>query len=192
MRRSSADPPPPTGTPPVGTSPVGAPPAPTGGILGPDPLWHRSPHHSSRRGAAIQWIVLHADMSPAESITLDWLANPASKVSYHVLVHRTGAVTRVVPDERAAWACGVSRWQQVEYLNRYSLSLAFANRHDGREPITTAQLAAAVALCQAWMRRHPTIRAVLTHRAISPGRKTDPTRVPNWDAIWEHFHSLGA
>lgn len=179
MRRSSADP-------PSFSPPPFAPPP------GPEPRWHRSPHHSSRGGTPIQWIVLHADVSPAESITLDWLANPASKVSYHVLVHRTGEVTRVVPDERAAWACGKSWWQHVTGLNRHSLSLAFANRHDGREPITTAQLAAAVALCQAWMRRYPSIRAVLTHRAISPGRKTDPTRVPNWDAIWEQFHSLGA
>lgn len=141
--------------------------------------WARSPHCSARRGARIRWVVLHADVSPRESSTVDWLTHPASQVSYHALVHRDGTLTRFVPDELAAWACGVSQWQGVVGLNRHTLSLAFANRHDSVERLTAAQLGRAQALVAHWRGLHR-VEDVLTHAQISPGRKTDPGRIPNF------------
>lgn len=142
-------------------------------------LYRRSPHYGSRRGAAVRWVVLHADVSPRESATLDWLCDPRSQVSYHVLIHRNGDLTRLVADDRAAWACGVSRWKGVEYLNRHSLSLAFSNRHNGEEEITAAQRATALWQLSVWRQSYP-IEEILTHAMISPGRKTDPDRIPNF------------
>lgn len=141
--------------------------------------WARSPHCSPRRGARIRWVVLHADVSPRESSTVDWLTNPASQVSYHALVHRDGALTRFVPDQLAAWACGASQWQGVVGLNRHTLSVAFANRHDGVERLTAAQLGRAQALVAHWRELYG-IEDVLTHVQISPGRKSDPERIPNF------------
>ena len=142
---------------------------------------HRlSPNHSSRRGARIRWVVLHADASPTEEATLGWVCSPRSEVSYHQLVHRDGTVTRCVPDDRAAWACGVSAWQGVSGLNRHSLSLAFANRHDGRERLTEAQVDTMMRLVAACKAAHPSIEDVLTHAMIAPGRKSDPDYIPNF------------
>lgn len=141
--------------------------------------WVATPHQSSRRGAAIRWVVLHADVSPREASTVAWITNPASQVSYHALVHRDGTVTRFVEDHLAAWACGKSQWGGVVGLNRHSLSLAFANRHDLKEPISGAQRDTARRLIAAWQAAHP-IEAVLTHAMISPNRKTDPERIPNF------------
>jgi N-acetylmuramoyl-L-alanine amidase len=139
-----------------------------------------SPNHSSRRGATIRWIVLHADASPSERATLDWICSPQSAVSYHLLVHRDGTVTRCVPDDRAAWACGKSAWQGVQGLNRHSLSIAFANKHDGKERLTDAQIDTAMQLVAACKARHPTVEDVLTHAMIAPGRKSDPDNTPNF------------
>lgn len=142
--------------------------------------WRLSPHRSLRGATPIRWIVLHADVAPRESATISWLLNPASRVSYHGLVHRDGSVTRFVPDHEAAWACGESRWAGLHYLNRHSLSLAFSNRHDWKEPITAAQKTTAQRLIAAWRHAHPTIEDVLTHAMIAPGRKTDPDQAPGF------------
>lgn len=141
--------------------------------------WVATPHQSSRRGAAIRWVVLHADVSPREASTVAWIANPASQVSYHALIHRDGTVTRFVEDRLAAWACGKSQWGGVVGLNRHSLSLAFANRHDSKEPLSKAQRDTARRVIAVWRAAHP-IEAVLTHAMISPGRKTDPQRIPDF------------
>ena len=141
--------------------------------------WSPSPHHSDRRGLAPRWIVLHADVSPKEEATESWICSPASKVSYHVLVHRDGSRTRFVTDDRAAWACGESRWGHVVGLNRHSLSLAFANRHDGKEHLTARQIDAAIDQIDAWRQQFP-IEGVLTHAMIAPLRKSDPLRIPNF------------
>jgi N-acetyl-anhydromuramyl-L-alanine amidase AmpD len=84
-----------------------------------------------------------------------------------------------VPDELAAWACGASQWQDVVGLNRHTLSLAFANRHDGVERLTAAQLERARALLAHWRGLYG-IEDILSHAQISPGRKTDPERIPNF------------
>lgn len=139
-----------------------------------------SPNHSARGKATIRWIVLHADASPTERATLDWICSPASKVSYHVFVHRDGRLTRCVPDDRAAWACGESEWDGVRWLNRHSLSLAFANLNNRQEYLTAAQISAAKRVIAGWRQQYQ-IEAVLTHAMIAPGRKTDPDRVPNFN-----------
>lgn len=138
-----------------------------------------SPHHSSRKGAAIVAVVLHADVSPRESSTIGWIQHPDSGVSYHILVHRDGTTTRFVPDDRAAWACGKSKWGGLVGLNRHSLSLAFANCHDGTEPLTPKQIGSAALWCDYW-REVWGVHTVITHANISPGRKSDPVRIPNF------------
>jgi N-acetylmuramoyl-L-alanine amidase len=139
-----------------------------------------SPNHSARRGQEIRWVVLHADVSPKEQATVSWICSERSQVSYHLLVHRDGTSTRFVPDDRAAWACGSSEWQGVKGLNRHTLSLAFANRHDGTEALTPAQKAAARYHIARWRELHPTIEGVLTHRMVSPHRKSDPHQIPDF------------
>ena len=139
----------------------------------------RSPNHGPRGKARIRYIVLHADASPKEEATLSWICSAASKVSYHVLVHRDGGLTRCVTDDRSAWACGESEWQGLRFLNRYSLSLAFANLNNNAEYLTARQVEAAKRVIAEWQGKYP-IEDVLTHAMIAPGRKSDPDRIPNF------------
>jgi len=138
-------------------------------------LTHPSLHHNARTGP-IRLIVLHADASPSEKGTLAWFADPASKVSYHVLVGRQGTVYRIVDEARRAWHAGVSAWPGLKDVNGQSLGLSFANRHDGTEALTPVQIAVAQDLIADWRARYPSIEAVTTHAAVAPGRKTDPLK----------------
>ena len=138
----------------------------------------KTPNHGPRRkGATLRWLVWHCDASPSESATLSWIANPKSQVSYHWLIRRDGRCERLVPDDRAAWAVGVSEWEGVTGLNSWSVSIAFANRNDGKEPLTPEQIAAGKAL----RLQYPTLVS-LTHAqvAMPRGRKTDPDKAPNF------------
>lgn len=142
-----------------------------------------SPHHGPRTKRPITLIVLHADASPSAASTLAWFENPASKVSYHILIDRDGTPTRVVPDDRVAWHAGVSKHpacQNPKSVNTESLGLSFANRHDGHEPLTDAQRTTAQGIIAAWRIAFPTIVAVTTHAQVAPGRKTDPEACPNF------------
>jgi len=139
-----------------------------------------SPNHNAR-SHPIRVIVLHADASPNEKGTLSWLANPASKVSYHVLIGRDGTCYRCVADTRRAWANGVSAWNGVRDVNGVALNVAFANRNNGTEPLTPAQIAAARQVIADWRSRWQ-IEDITTHKIVARpvGRKHDPEAAPNF------------
>jgi N-acetylmuramoyl-L-alanine amidase len=139
-----------------------------------------TPNKSSRAGRPIRLIVLHADGSPREASTIDWIQRPEAQVSYHVLIHRDGTSTRFVDDGANAWHAGRSEWRGVVGVNRISLGLAFANKNDGREALTAAQVVTARQWVAHWMSRYP-IEDVTTHARVSPGRKDDPERCPQFD-----------
>lgn len=145
-----------------------------------------TPNKSHRIAAArIRWIVAHNDGSPSESATRGWVFNPKSQVSYHKYITRAGHVEIWVPDEYSAWACGKpgrSAWQNVNGVNSWTLSFSFANRNDGKEHLTYAQIEAAKRVIADWRARHPSIEAVITHMmcATPKGRKHDPEAAPNF------------
>jgi N-acetylmuramoyl-L-alanine amidase len=146
------------------------------------------------RGAPIRAICLHAnagDLADGIADDLAWLQNPASQVSYHVVVGPDGALYRVVPDEFAAWASGFSIVgpfsKATVNFNRVSLNIAAHHPNDGKTPYPTAQVQAMAAVCATWLQRYPTIEAIVTH-ALVDVRKNDPRNFP-WLVFWT---ALGA
>lgn len=132
-----------------------------------------TPHFSSRLpGVPVTRIILHCDASPNERATIEWFKNPKALVSYHVLIGRDGRTYRFVEDNKVAW--------HAKGHNRDSLGLAFANRNNGTEPLTTVQISVAKGLIQRWLRGIPTIRTITTHKDVDPKRKTDPYMAPNF------------
>jgi N-acetyl-anhydromuramoyl-L-alanine amidase len=144
-----------------------------------------SPNHNARREPP-KVIVMHADASPDEGATLRWMSRPESQVSYHILIGRRGSAYRCVEDGRRAWANGQSKLvlngTPRTDLNGLALNLAFANRNDGREPLTTLQIGLARSIIQWWGRKFPALSLVTTHAAVAmpTGRKSDPERAPNF------------
>ncbi len=155
-----------------------------------------SPNQDARP-AAVRVIVIHSDASPNEKATLGWIENPDSKVSYHILIGRKGTKYRCVPDTRRAWAVGYSAWRGARNINGISLSVAFANRNDGTEPLTPEQIASCKEVIAHW-RNIWHIEDVTTHKIVSrwkdgkelrlnphtgkmERRKHDPESAPNFD-----------
>jgi N-acetyl-anhydromuramyl-L-alanine amidase AmpD len=162
-------------------------------------LIRESPNHGARPFPGIvDTIVMHADAHPdvsprGEDVVRAFLctrhADPDQNRSYHEHIGRDGIVWQLVPWGRRAWACGRSTYEGREDVNDFSVSLCFANRDDGKEFLTAAQIDSAVARCVAIIRAHPNVRrpngrlAITTHAIIAPGRKYDPRALSIRDFI---------
>jgi N-acetyl-anhydromuramyl-L-alanine amidase AmpD len=138
-----------------------------------------SPNFNARpASAAVSAIVLHADADRRVETTLEYITQRASRVSYHVVVSRTGNVFDIVDPRRRAWHAGVSALEGRPDCNDYSVGVCLANVNDGREPYPERQLLVAAEVCALLMRQFPaiTLERITTHAivALPPGRKTDP------------------
>jgi len=103
----------------------------------------------------------------------EWLANPASKVSYHVLIARDGRRTVFCNDTERAWHAGRSNWMGRPDLNSWSLGVAWeGNTYD--YPLGDDAMASAIEYLVPRMRKWGIpMSMVVTHQQVSPGRKTD-------------------
>lgn len=145
---------------------------------------HRSPHHKARTGKPTL-VVIHASAGKSDAGDVSWIVSPVSKVSYHYLVGRDGEVYELVSPDRVAYHAGVSEWKGSHNCNRYSIGVAWANKHDGTEPLTGGQLKAMRELLDWLKAKYPTLAEVVTHKDVAPNRKSDPEQVPNfYKADW--------
>lgn len=142
---------------------------------------HRSPHHKPRTQKPTL-IVVHASAGKSDAGDVAWICDPRSKVSYHYLVGRDGTVYELVAPTQQAWHAGISEWKGRKHCNAYSIGVAWSNRHDGQEPLTGAQIAAMRDLLNWLCERYPSLTEIVTHAQVSPGRKDDPNRCPNFYA----------
>lgn len=91
------------------------------------PALYRS---SPNRGGALapEGIVVHdtaGDIDGAGSV--DWLCNKAAKASAHLVVHRDGRVTQLVPFNVVAWHAGVSTFRGRSGCNGFSIGIEIAS-----------------------------------------------------------------
>ena len=144
-----------------------------------------SPNHSARAAPVIEGIVLHATADAGNELgTLSWLCSPKSGVSCHLLVSRTGQVTRLVGDHHCAWHAGLSWWRGTSDVNSITLGIEIANRNDG-EPYTDAQYGRVADIVAHYLRQGLSLDDVVSHGAIAEERRTDPL---GWD--WDRFRAM--
>ncbi len=76
-------------------------------------------------GAVIKprWLVMHYTASGSASEAINWFANPASKVSAHIVIAKDGTITQCVPFNRRANHAGTSTWKGVNGLNKASIGI---------------------------------------------------------------------
>jgi len=103
----------------------------------------------------------------------EWIANPASKVSYHVLIARDGRRTVFANDTERAWHAGRSNWMGRPDLNSWSLGVAWeGNTYD--YPLGDDAMASAIEWLAPRLRKWGIpMSMVVTHQQVSPSRKTD-------------------
>jgi N-acetyl-anhydromuramyl-L-alanine amidase AmpD len=147
-----------------------------------------SPNQNARPGVKPDLIVLHGSEG-TDAGDAAWLLNRDSKVSYHYLVQRTGAVLQFVQDAARAWHAGASSWKGRADCNNYSIGVALSIRQ-GETP-TGAQYASLARLLDILMRGHAIpMNRVVGHYHVSPGRKTDPWPPFDWARLWEEMRKV--
>jgi len=104
---------------------------------------------------------------------VEWIADPVSRVSYHVLIARDGRRTVFCNDTDRAWHAGVSSWQGRKDLNSWSLGVSWeGNTYD--RPLEDAAMASAIEYLVPRMKQWGIpLNMVVTHQQVAPTRKTD-------------------
>ena len=126
-----------------------------------------SPNHSSRNGVPVDSIVIHSTGGSLRG-SLEWLSNPASKVSAHYLIARDGTVYKLVPVSRSAWHAGRCR-----VPNANSRSVGIEMEQLPGDEWTEAQRDTLLRLIAVLRRAIPTIKYLVGHREWN-SRKVDP------------------
>lgn len=143
-------------------------------------------HGKERPLSAVNLIVLHATASSRTSTArgvIAYMNNHApAPVSYHYLIERNGDMVRMCDPKYTAYHAGVSAWPKApvgrESVNGRSIGISFVN-DNLREMLTAAQLDSGEWLCRVWMQKLGIgANAIVAHREVSPGRKTDPVALP--------------
>ena len=135
------------------------------------------------RSAPITMIVLHYTGMPDAASAIQWLANPASRVSSHYVVTEDGNVVRMVDEAKRAWHAGRSRWRRVDDVNSASIGIEIVNPgHEwGYRPFPDTQIEALIPLVSDIVQRHRITRGnVVGHSDIAPARKLDPGELFPW------------
>lgn len=105
--------------------------------------------------------------------TLTRMMDPASRVSYHVIIAPDGTRCTLVADHEIAWHTGPSVFMGRSGCNNFLLGCAFVG-DTYFEPLTDLQLDSAMEwLAPRWHKRGWTASTMTDHRQISPARKND-------------------
>lgn len=102
------------------------------------------------------------------------------KVSAHFFIRRDGALLQFVSCLDRAWHAGVSRWQQRERCNDFSVGIELEGCDE--EAFEPMQYKTLQALIKALQVSYP-IRDIVGHEHIAPNRKTDPGPFFDWTSI---------
>lgn len=138
------------------------------------------------RNADVSILVLHYTGMKECAAAIDWLRNPASKVSSHYVVAEDGQVLRLVAEDKRAWHAGKSHWRGQDALNSISIGIEICNPgHEfGYVPFPDVQIHSVVALCADIIARHGITRGnVVGHSDIAPARKQDPGELFPWNEL---------
>jgi len=72
-------------------------------------------------------LVMHFTGADNADGSINWLCDPLSKVSAHLVLDQKGNVTQLAPFNRACWHAGKSKWGSVTNMNSNSIGIEMAN-----------------------------------------------------------------
>lgn len=102
-----------------------------------------------------------------------WIKNPASRVSYHVLVAPDGRRTVFASPTQRTWHAGKSSWKGRGDLNSWAVGASFAG-DSYANPLTLAAMESMAEYLLPLLKEHGiSLNNVTDHRTVSPGRKDD-------------------
>ncbi len=102
------------------------------------------------------------------------------KVSSHFFIRRDGELMQFVSTLQRAWHAGVSQWQVRERCNDFSVGVELEG--SDFEAFEAAQYKTLNKLITC-LKNSYTIKGIVGHSDIAPGRKTDPGPFFDWQKI---------
>ena len=107
----------------------------------------------------------------------------ALRVSAHLVIRRTGAVTQYVKFTERAWHAGKSSFDGREACNDFSVGIELEGTDE--TAYEDAQYGTLTALIAALLQGYPTLAAarIVGHCDIAPGRKLDPGAKFDWPRL---------
>lgn len=121
-----------------------------------------TPNQSSRNGVPIRRIVLHYTTSGNDQSTISWFATPASRVSSHYLVGKTGVIYQFVDDSNKAWHA----------YNANSDTIGIEHTARPGERLTSAQEKATIELIKFLLSEYKLTKSSITAHRFMPGQAT--------------------
>lgn len=130
-----------------------------------------TPNRQTNRIKPEAVVLHHSDGSYLGGV--EWIGDPVSRVSYHVLIARDGRRTVFCNDTDRAWHAGVSSWQGRKDLNSWSLGVSWeGNTYEN--PLGEDAMASAIEYLVPRMKKWGIpLNMVVTHQQVAPTRKTD-------------------
>ena len=113
-----------------------------------DEEWSPSPNFGSREGKSILAIVNHTSSGLFPGC-LEWLQNPAAKVSSHYLITKTGRIIQLVKEGNAAYHAGIVNkpdWKLYDGTNPNKYTIGIEHEGFSGEPLTDPQYQASLFL----------------------------------------------
>jgi N-acetylmuramoyl-L-alanine amidase len=148
-------------------------------------IWTPSPNFGERT-LPINMLVLHYTGMQSGAAAIDWLANPASKVSAHYVVDEDGQVVYMVREEQRAQHAGLSYWRGITDCNSASIGIEIVNPgHEfGYRPFPEAQMDSVTRLVAELVKTYNIQpRNVVGHSDVAPARKEDPGELFDWGRL---------
>lgn len=131
----------------------------------------QSPNISKSRIVPKGIVLHHTAGSYAGSVA--WCLNPESKVSYHCIVDMNGDRTILALPTQRAWHAGKSSFKGQSDCNSFMLGVSVSGNTYNRD-LTAREIDSVADYCVEQMKEFGiTLDWVTTHKAVSPGRKTD-------------------
>ena len=158
-----------------------------------------SPNFSlpKRRFNEIKFVIIHYTGMKKESLAIQRLCNPATKVSSHYFLKKNGKILELVPDLYVAWHAGKSSWKNYSSLNKYSIGIEIQNSgHDNSyENFSSKQIISLKSLLKYLVKIYKIDKKnILGHSDIAPTRKKDPGEKFPWKDLSKikltKWHSL--
>ena len=144
-------------------------------------------YQAPNRTRNIEAIIIHSSynaMGP-DSFSLAGVLKEFRRINVapHFIIDRNGTIYRLVKENDIAYQAGKSRLPDgTTDVNRVSIGIEVINsKFDSPTPVQYESLASLVDC----LKRKYSIRYVMGHDQIAPGRKTDP-----WNFDWIKFDSL--
>ncbi|WP_299656355.1 N-acetylmuramoyl-L-alanine amidase [uncultured Tateyamaria sp.] len=133
-----------------------------------------------------RFVVLHYTAMATADAAIERLCDPASDVSAHYVICKSGRVTQLVPEGLRAWHAGAGEWRGLTDINSRSIGIELDN--DGQtpfaEPLMHSLEHLLTGILSAW---NIPPENVIGHSDMAPGRKFDPG--PRFD--WARLEAQG-